>query len=527
LSSRLRHHPVPYRHDEARVLRHRDELAGRYIAELRIAPSDQGLGANHLARGQIDLRLVLQAESVACQRLAHRMVQPHALTQVGVMMRLVEAETAAATLLGTLHGRLGVTHQRVLVFAVDRKHCNAHAAGQRELKALHGAGPGDGVEHPPRSTLRAAAVDALHQQRELVAANARHLVALAQAGLQPLGGVLQHAVADFVAKTIVDLLEPVQVQYQQRQRLALLPGLPDRLDDHTTQLAPVVQAGQHVGRAELADALAGAFQRGEVTVGPDPATRAALVALRLSDALEQLPRQQHDALRRPQERGLAHVRHPALVAFGVDDAAPHPVGHGAVVALDQQRFRHAPHLRKSPIEGRDASGEVGHQDAVGGRLERGLQLGQQRFAFLLLLLLGRAIAYGHQQVGGGAARPDGADAARDMQQMARRIDEHRVGRQAGVAAGTHIVPIGEVFWRGNRQAGADALQPLGFHAEQIQRALIRAQDLLRTGVNQPGRIWHGMQQVAPMRLRVRAGFLSHAASSWAGQSRGASAGSKK
>ena len=134
----LAQHPVADGDDEAGLLGHRDELAGRHLAQLGVAPADQRLGAHHVAGLQVDLRLVVQAEALAGQRLAHGMVQPHALAHVGVLVRLVEAEAAAPALLGALHGRLGMAHQHLGIAAVGREQRHAHAAGQRELQAVDG-----------------------------------------------------------------------------------------------------------------------------------------------------------------------------------------------------------------------------------------------------------------------------------------------------------------------------------------------------------------------------------------------------
>ncbi len=71
-------HPVADRDDEAAFLGHRDELARRDFAQLRIAPTDQRLGADDAAGTELDLRLVVQAEPPLRERHAHRVIEPHA-----------------------------------------------------------------------------------------------------------------------------------------------------------------------------------------------------------------------------------------------------------------------------------------------------------------------------------------------------------------------------------------------------------------------------------------------------------------
>ena len=67
----------------------------------------------------------------------------------------------------------------------------------------------DAVREQPRSV---RLVDAGQQYRELVAAQPRHRVAVADAGLQPFGYLLQQVVAHRMAQRVVDLLEVVEVE---------------------------------------------------------------------------------------------------------------------------------------------------------------------------------------------------------------------------------------------------------------------------------------------------------------------------
>jgi hypothetical protein len=63
LAHGLAEHPVADGDDEAAVLGHRDEARRRDVAQLRVAPAQQGLGADDAAARQVDLRLVVQPES--------------------------------------------------------------------------------------------------------------------------------------------------------------------------------------------------------------------------------------------------------------------------------------------------------------------------------------------------------------------------------------------------------------------------------------------------------------------------------
>eukprot|EP01136_Pigoraptor_vietnamica_P033089 Opistho-1_new@95611 len=218
LAHRLAQHPVTQRDDEAALLRDRNELARRDVAEVGISPAQQRLGTDHRARGDVDLRLVVQPEVAALQRQAHRVVQLHARQQVDVHLRLVEAEAGTAALLHAVHRGVGVLDQVVHRLAVVRVHRDADARGDAEAHALERERLPQHLEHAPRNGLGTARIGLVQQHHELVATEPRHGVDLAQAGLQPLGHLDEHAVAEHVTERVVDLLEAVEVEEQQRER---------------------------------------------------------------------------------------------------------------------------------------------------------------------------------------------------------------------------------------------------------------------------------------------------------------------
>ena len=56
----------------------------------------------------------------------------------------------------------------------------------------------------------------MEEQRELVAAEARQRVLFARRGLQPRGDVLEEQVAGGMAERVVDVLEAVEVEEEER-----------------------------------------------------------------------------------------------------------------------------------------------------------------------------------------------------------------------------------------------------------------------------------------------------------------------
>ena len=79
----------------------------------------------------------------------------------------------------------------------------------------------------------------LDDDHELVAAQARQQVGLAQRLRQRGGHALQQLVADTMAQRVVDVLEPVQIDEQHADATAVAPRLGDRLTQALLQQQPV------------------------------------------------------------------------------------------------------------------------------------------------------------------------------------------------------------------------------------------------------------------------------------------------
>ena len=101
--------------------------------------------------------------------------------------------------------------------------------------------------------------DARDEQRELVAAEARDRVALADVLLDPLGDLAQQLVADRVAERVVDDLEAVEVEEEDGQPLVVPVGLGHGERQAVVEEQAVGQVRQRVVEGEVLDLLLGAL----------------------------------------------------------------------------------------------------------------------------------------------------------------------------------------------------------------------------------------------------------------------------
>ena len=149
------------------------------------------------------------------------------------------------------------------------------------------------LDHALGDQPRRGLVAFLAQHGELVAAEARQRVALAQAALQPAGHLHQHLVAGGVAEAVVDRFEGVEVDVDNPEAAALAPRRGD--PDAVREQHPVGQAGERVVQGLVGEPLLLPLALGDV--------------LDLGDQVDQLPPLVAD--RRDVDRG------PDMVALGV------------------------------------------------------------------------------------------------------------------------------------------------------------------------------------------------------------------
>src|SRR5437763_846747 len=84
------------------------------------------------------------------------------------------------------------------------------------------------------------------EHRKGVSTEPRHGVAFAYGALQAVGDHSQQRIARAAAVALVDQLEAIQVQDQQRRRPARAPGVRDRLQGAVAEQVAVRQAGQRI-----------------------------------------------------------------------------------------------------------------------------------------------------------------------------------------------------------------------------------------------------------------------------------------
>ena len=197
-----------------------DELLRGGDAAVGLAPAQQGLGTRGLEALERHLRLVHEQQLPPVDRATQRLLQAKALRGSIVEGWTVEREAVAAELLGAKQCHVRGAQQPFRVRGVIGIQARADAGAGGE----HATVDDERLlqcRHQPRGVRfdLLAGLHVLQQHRELIPAQAREQCIGARGGVQPLGDVLQHAIAEAVAERVVDRLEVVHIHEQQREAL--------------------------------------------------------------------------------------------------------------------------------------------------------------------------------------------------------------------------------------------------------------------------------------------------------------------
>ena len=375
----LQHHRAD-RADQAGLLAQADEHIRRDQAAARMAPAHQRLGAHQTAAADLHPRLVVHLELVALDGHPQILLELDALAGQTHQLRGEPAHAVAAGLLGAVERQVGIAQQRVDVMAVAREAADAHRGRDLHLQPTdhHGAAQlGLQPAHQLAGAPLDVAVAVRHQHQELVAAQPCDQVVGVQRGIQALRDLHQQPVADVMAERVVDRLEAVQVDEDQRRLAAAGVQAVEALLEVARDEAAVGQAGEGVAHRQPVRARLGLLELGDV----DLADQEDLAAL------DRIAAQPHRDVVPARPQAGADLRGGAGLAAAVqllDDLAQlapveHPAARAGIRMIDSgARGRIAVERPAAHAVERDHDGRVHHRlgtaqrDRVGHRFADGL-----------------------------------------------------------------------------------------------------------------------------------------------------------
>src|SRR5215216_3804908 len=346
-------HREPDGDDQPGLFRDPNELCGRQQTPLRVSPTHQRLDPEHLAALHRDDGLVMDPELLSLHGLLQFVLEPQPLPGVNGHLLPVEFEPVRAQHLRAVHSGVRLLEQAGPVLPVRRIERDPYADGYAQLVVLQLVRFGERLDDPARYPGGVLHLDDVRQQHdELVARQPGDRICLPHAAHQPIGHLLEYQVADVVPEGVVDELEAVQIEKQERHS-----GL------------PAARPRYRLVHAVVQEPAVGQFRK-QVVVGQT-----------VEVALGELPfgyvAQQQQAVRAPIVRLSQRREHQAIVAaLGSRTGAhlrvlrplpPKAPGHGGIAAAFDQPPRTVRHEPGHVLP--DGFGTRLAEDLLRGRVE--------------------------------------------------------------------------------------------------------------------------------------------------------------
>src|SRR5579872_3984389 len=216
--------PVAERDDQAGLFRQLDEMAGSQAPAGRMRPAHERLGTDDRARVELHDRLVVELEFLFLERALKLHPELQTVEHALVHTRLEALRVALSGALGHIHGGVGVSQEvvhrdgAVAVGDPDRGVDSELAAADVERRVQR-------LEQPRGDQVGIAVViERLQQDGELVPAEPCRGVGYADHAGDSDRHRPQEVVTDRVAEAVVDRLEVVQIEEQDRDRTPVSPS---------------------------------------------------------------------------------------------------------------------------------------------------------------------------------------------------------------------------------------------------------------------------------------------------------------
>ncbi|MNL02295.1 hypothetical protein D3C87_1227960 [compost metagenome] len=257
--------PVADLQDHAVFFSQRDEVFPRHVAKGRMAPADQGFGADQAVVHEADFRLVAQVQLVAFDGAAQFVFQRHAFAGLGGEVAGVAFDAVAALGLGAVHRGVGVLDQCGNVAAILRIEAGADTGADEKLVFAGLERRGETIEQFGGDVVGIAGLlQARQQNDEFVTPQARHGVDVTQLLLEAHGNALEQQVADRVAEAVVDVFEAVKVEEQHGALATVFLLVVERRQQTAFEQRAVRQAGQRVVVCLVVEFGLGVLEAGNV-----------------------------------------------------------------------------------------------------------------------------------------------------------------------------------------------------------------------------------------------------------------------
>jgi glucokinase len=161
---------------------------------------------------EVLLGLVVEQQLPALKRAPQTALEQQSFNRLGSDVPEVEAKAVTAFFLGNIHRRISILDQRFSVQCVCWEHRNTDACRDPALVSVNSQRLDNSGEDFSRHRRHLRLIRYLAQHNdELVTADAGYYIALAQAFVQPLGGLNKQNISRRVTECVIDVFKTVEV----------------------------------------------------------------------------------------------------------------------------------------------------------------------------------------------------------------------------------------------------------------------------------------------------------------------------
>ena len=265
IGERLADDPLAQRCYKTRFLGHMEEIARSENAALRMVPAQQGLEPRRLAGIEVDDRLILHVHLALAQSIRQIAFDTASLAGGDVERRFEQRQLVPALFLRRIERKVGTAHDFFRIAIALGAAGNTDAGRDAVRMPFDFIGRANDREEPVGAFDEQAIASAgFDEDRELVAPQPRDEVFTANFLFEPRAHLAQEPVAHQMAARIVDRLEIIEVEIEQRY-VRPFRRLPSGQAAQTlVEEVPVRKAGEIVVMRHEGDALFDQAVRGHI-----------------------------------------------------------------------------------------------------------------------------------------------------------------------------------------------------------------------------------------------------------------------
>ena len=265
LPTGLLQHPGVNFCNQSGALGDRNKLSRRQQPPQWMFPAHQRLNTNQATGLQIVHRLVIHAQLVLLQGTAQIPGHLNTVLRMGCQLFGVQGIAFTPYAFGLEQGRVGIAQQLLGIQCVFGEYADTDTGADKQLVFIDIEGAFHDLQHLLRSIggmghLRAI----IDQHGKLIATQSSHGKAFAKYPLQTVRDCLEQKITDVMAKAVVDDLEVVEVDHQQRTARLMALRRSQSLLGTVSKQQSIGQVSQRIVMNKSCQFALGVLDRGNV-----------------------------------------------------------------------------------------------------------------------------------------------------------------------------------------------------------------------------------------------------------------------